>query len=75
LAQVGDRLRRDLLLEAVERDAVHRLGRRAAPDGLVGSEGDVGDARGLGVVEHSLGDDVQERVHVLRLLGFTTLTP
>jgi hypothetical protein len=71
----GDALGRDFLLVTVERDAVDRVGGRAAPDRLVGGETHLGDAGRVGLVEDSLGNDVQEGARVLRLVRLDDVEP
>ena len=64
----GDGIGGDLLLVPVERDAVDRLRRRATPHRPVRGESHLGDPPGVGAVEHSFGDHVQESARVLRLV-------
>ena len=64
----GDRVGGDLLLVPVERDAVDGIGGSAAPDGAICGEPDVRDASRIGAVQHSLGDHVQQRARVIRLV-------
>lgn len=68
-----DAVRGHRLLEAIQRDAVHRLGRGAAPDRLIGREGDLGDALGGGVIQRPFGDHVHQRPDILGLVGLDNI--
>jgi hypothetical protein len=71
----GDALGGDLLLVAIERDAVDRIRRSAPPDRLVRREAHLRDALRSRLVEQPLGDDVQERARVLGLVGLHHVEP